>query len=269
MLDDWAIGHSGLKKRVATALYEGRHLRNAACLHALSDSEAEAMRRRGLTNPICVIPNGVDVPAPQLSVVPPWRDRVPDGQRVLLFLGRLHAKKGIAELLKAWNEVRRDVAEAQSWSLAIAGWTDGRDDFRKHPLAGDSSVVWLGPAFDEQKNACFAAADAFILPSRSEGLPMAVLEAWAHALPCLLTPACNLPEGRQAGASIEMAPEVPSIAEAIGRLMRLSEEQRRAMGRAGRELAQHSFGWPSIGARMFAIYRWLLRGGEPPTDVRL
>src|SRR5271165_4907043 len=65
MLDPWALKNSQWKKRISAALYENRHLRGAACLHALNHAEAEAMRAYGLKNPICVIPNGIDLPVEQ------------------------------------------------------------------------------------------------------------------------------------------------------------------------------------------------------------
>jgi glycosyltransferase involved in cell wall biosynthesis len=71
-------------------------------------------------------------------------------------------------------------------------------------LAAGPSVVFVGAQFGAEKNACYRACDAFILPSLSEGLPMAVLEAWAHAKPVLMTPECNLPEGFATGAALQI-----------------------------------------------------------------
>ena len=62
MLDSWALDNAKLKKKIAAALYERRHLRRAACLHALCASEAESIRKFGLKNPIATIPNGIDIP---------------------------------------------------------------------------------------------------------------------------------------------------------------------------------------------------------------
>ena len=62
MLDPWAVKNSAWKKKLALLFYEREHLQNAACLRALCESEAKAMRAFGLRNPICIIPNGIDVP---------------------------------------------------------------------------------------------------------------------------------------------------------------------------------------------------------------
>src|SRR5947208_8295710 len=62
MLERWALQNSKWKKRIAALLYEDRHLRGAACLRALSEAEAQSIRAYGLRNPVCIIPNGVDLP---------------------------------------------------------------------------------------------------------------------------------------------------------------------------------------------------------------
>lgn len=109
MLDRWALRNSGWKKRLAGYAYENRHLRGAACLHALNESEALSMRGYALRNPICVIPNGVELPAESGPV-----DR---RKKICLYLGRLHPKKGISALLRAWAHV-----PSHEWELVLAGW---------------------------------------------------------------------------------------------------------------------------------------------------
>ena len=99
MLDSWAVKNSGIKKRIAGILYEDAHLRQARCLHALSDGEAMAFRGYGLRNPICVIPSGIDLPRTRLNDAPSWYDTLPRGAKVLLYLGRIHPKKGLRALV--------------------------------------------------------------------------------------------------------------------------------------------------------------------------
>jgi hypothetical protein len=62
MLDPWAVRQSSWKKRMALLLYEGNNLNRASCVRALCDAEADAIRQFGITNPVCVIPNGVELP---------------------------------------------------------------------------------------------------------------------------------------------------------------------------------------------------------------
>jgi poly(glycerol-phosphate) alpha-glucosyltransferase len=86
MLDPWTLRKSAWKKKLAAWLYENRHLRGAACLHAVSAAEAEAVRGYGLRNPVCVIPYGVDLPGDD-GAAPPWANRMPENAQVLLYLG--------------------------------------------------------------------------------------------------------------------------------------------------------------------------------------
>lgn len=269
MLDDWAIKNSRWKKQIARLLYERRHLSSAACLHALSEAEYAAIRRRGLRNPVCVVPNAVDMPGDSPGIPAPWATTGQTRKRVLLFLGRVHPKKGVIELLEAWQRLQRHHARARDWQLAVVGWEDGSHGIRSLAAAREPSVSWLGPVFGAEKHACFTAADAFILPSFSEGVPMAVLEAWSHGVPTLITRACNLPEGFEAGAAVEIAPDSDSIEAELKRLFEMPPERLAAIGAAARELARSRFGWPAIAERMLAVYRWLLEGGQVPPDVRI
>jgi glycosyltransferase involved in cell wall biosynthesis len=272
MLDPWAVRNAAWKKRLAGWLFEHRHLERAACLHALNGAEYQAIRGFGLSNPVAVIPNGVDLPdAGEPSARPDWAADL-DGRRVLLFLGRLHPKKGLANLLQAWASVQRQTPErAAGWMLAIAGWDQGGHEARLRQLVEaldlGATVRFVGPQFGPQKAASLAVADAFVLPSLSEGLPMAVLEAWAHRLPVLMTRACNLPEGFAAGAALELADD--RMAEALAAFLALPEAERRAMGGRGRRLAASRFAWDAIAAQMAGVYRWLVEGGERPPWVRV
>jgi poly(glycerol-phosphate) alpha-glucosyltransferase len=128
-------------------------------------------------------------------------------------------------------------------------------------------VVFLGPAFGETKDALLRSADAFILPSFSEGLPMAVLEAWAYRLPVLMTDHCNLPEGFKAGAAVRIGTEVDSITDGLHQIISATYPQRHLMGDCGRALVERQFTWPQVAAQMKEVYDWVLGGGAKPSCV--
>jgi poly(glycerol-phosphate) alpha-glucosyltransferase len=259
MLDAWALANSAWKKRIAFALYERAHLESAACLHALCAAEADAIRAFGLKNPIAVIPNGVDLPdvsAPPPP--PPWEDRGP----VLLFLGRLHPKKGLQPLVEAWAAARDS-----EWRLAIAGWDQGGYGARIEALARErgarDSILMLGPLHGAEKAAAYRGASGFVLPSYSEGLPMTVLEAWSFGCPVLMTAACNLPEGFRTGAAIEISADPRVLAEQLRAFFLTSPDERRAIGLRGRALAERAFSWAGAAEKTMALYAWLAGGPRP------
>lgn len=261
MLDQWAVRNSGWKKRIALALYERKCLNRAACIQVNSQNEHDSVREFGLRNPICIIPNGVDLPERKEEAPSPWAD-LPPGQKVLLYLGRLHPKKGLVNLLKAWNQA----ATPPDWTLAIAGWDQGGHETELKTLAS-SSVIFLGPRFGKDKALCYQNCDAFILPSFSEGLPIVVLEAWSHARPVLMTPECNLPEGFSSNSALRVQPSVSSITEGLQKLFAMSDEERESMGARGLALAKKRFTWPQIAADIRSVYAWMLGAGPKPSCV--
>jgi poly(glycerol-phosphate) alpha-glucosyltransferase len=270
MLDPWALANAGLKKRIARLLYEDRHLGGAACLHALCTAEAEAIRAFGLQSPICVIPNGVEMPGPADDRLrPPWPSREA-GARVLLYLGRLHPKKNVHGLLRAFARVKADRGLA-GWRLAIAGRDNGGYGAQLAQLAGSLSlerdVAFLGPLHGERKEAALRNAAAFVLPSLSEGLPMAVLEAWSYGLPVAMTAACNLPEGFPAGAACAIGPDPGQLEHDLAAFLSLSPRDMRTMGERGAELARTRFAWDRVGRSFTEVYLWMRNGGPIPACV--
>ena len=272
MLDSWAMANSHWKKWMAARLFEHARLKGAACLHALCASEALSIRRYGLHKPICIIPNGVEIPTTRSEMPAPWESQVQPGSKVLLYLGRIHPKKGLANLISAWAELKQRAAKQTSpWVLVVAGW--GQSDHEKQlkqqarDLQLHHTVKFVGPLFDRAKIAAYENADAFVLPSFSEGLPMVVLEAWAYGLPVVMTPHCNLPEGFSTGAAIRVEPVAGDIARGLDELLSMPDTQRREIGRKGRKLAAEQFSWHTIAARMRSVYEWVLGGGLAPSCI--
>jgi poly(glycerol-phosphate) alpha-glucosyltransferase len=194
------------------------------------------------------------------------------GSKVLLYLGRLHAKKGLPNLLRAWKIAReRSSFQTAGWALAIAGWDQNGHQQElmrlRHELAV-SGVHFLGPQFGTAKAAAYYHANAFILPSLSEGLPMVVLEAWANNLPVVMTPQCNLPEGFEAQAAIHTQPAADSLTQGLNRLFSMTDNERTQMGARGHKLVVERFGWPKIGAQMHEVCKWILGQAPRPACVR-
>ena len=292
MVDPWAVKNSYWKKILAYHLYERAHLQEATCMRALCDSEAAAFRKFGLKNPIAIIPNGIDLPDEDRKS----EIRIQKSENVrktLLFLGRIHPKKGLVNALRAFAKAKQDSGFRiqNSWQFIIAGWDQGGHeadlkllcdelgllwsdrrnstpdlDFRLSSL--DSAVHFYGPAFGEEKDDLLRDADAFILSSFSEGLPMSVLEAWAYRLPVLMTPECNLPEGFAADAALKIETDVASIALGMEEFFSMSDTDLRCMGERGRNLVENRFTWQKVAAQMAGVYEWMLGGGETPACVR-
>jgi poly(glycerol-phosphate) alpha-glucosyltransferase len=266
MLEPWALRNARWKKRIAALLYENQHLRKAACLRALCEAEALSFRAYGLSNPICVIPNGIDLPALSESNAASQSQN----RKTLLYLGRLHQKKNVANLIHAWNQTfNSQPCKKDSWVLVIAGWDQSGYESELKRIAAVPSIIFRGPQFGADKSECYRTCDAFILPSLSEGLPMTLLEAWAFAKPVLMTPECNLPEGFSAGAALRIGPGPEEIADGLRSIIEMNDHDRRAMGACGLDLVATRFSWPRVGEQMRAVCEWVLGGGAPPATIRV
>src|SRR2546423_11508374 len=121
----------------------------------------------------------------------------------------------------------------------------------------------------DDKAAVYQKSTVFELPALSEGLPMAVLEAWANGKPVLMTPECSLPEGFATDAAVKIDTTANGIAKGMVQLIEMSDSDCAAMGERGRILDGEKFSWPRVGEQIGLAYEWVLGGGRPPETVRV
>jgi len=257
MLDPWSMQQKALKKKLALALGYRTMLHRAAFLHALNDDEQTGMAPQRLAAPVRVIPNGVFLdqllPLPEAGLF--RRDHPALGDApFFLFLSRLHYKKGLDILAGAFAEFARS---GQPHHLVVAGPDDGAaDDFRRaidaHGLADRAHLV--GPIYGDTKRAALRDADAFVLPSRSEGFSIAITEALACALPVVITEACHFPEVAAVGAGRVTPLDAHAFAAAMLDLA-ADPHAARAMGDAGHNLVEQRFTWPKVADAFITAFR--------------
>lgn len=273
MLEPWALRRSSWKKQMTGRLWEFENLQRAACLRVTSTDELQSVRDFGLKNPVALIPNGIDVE--DFASLPPSSEAealLPSlkGRRVLLFLSRVHPKKGLPMLLRAWQAIN---AERQEWLLAIAGPDQNghTDELRQmvNDLDLSASVVFLGALFAEKKLAAYALADLFVLPSFSENFGVAVAEALAAGVPVVTTsgtPWKSLPE-RGCGWCTDAT--VEQLTETLREALSLSSTELSGMGAKGSVWMRRDFTWERLAAQMIEVCGWTLKGGEAPDCVTL
>jgi glycosyltransferase involved in cell wall biosynthesis len=268
MLDSWQLKQSfwkDLKKNIVLRLYEKKHLAEATCFHTLCQEEHDAVRALGFKNPIAIIPNGIELPVKDLQQETNTMSR----RKKLLFLGRIHPKKGLDNLLEAW--AISDPAQ-HNWQLTIAGETKDTAYMqtliaRTKKLGIEETVSFVGGQYGDNKHQCLAGSDAFILPSFSEGLPMSVLEAWSYRLPVLMTSFCNLPDGFSRCAAIRIETDAEKICAGIRKLVAMCPGDRQQMGYNGLHLVREKFTWPQVAESMDHLYNWVLGKSAKPSFV--
>jgi glycosyltransferase involved in cell wall biosynthesis len=253
MFEPYILKRSQWKKRLVHRLFEDRNIRDVRFWRALTATEADQIAATGARQPIAVIPNGLNVaeftrPAdPARPIDTPLLAQLGKRSRRLLFLGRIHPKKGLTILLPAWARVRRN---AMDWELVIAGPDEGGHLEEIRTLASSLGILdrvsFTGLVQGEEKVRLLHSADVFVLPSFSEGLPMSVLESLACGVPVVVTRESNVSDLTADGAGWECDASVDSLAEALGKAVLASDAERAERGAAGRRAVEERYAWPSV-----------------------
>lgn len=262
MLEPWALQHKAHKKRAAMACYQRKDLKAAQIIVATSNDECNNIRRLGFAQPIAVIPNGInlDLPLPH-DEQPVLSERV----RTVLFLSRVHEKKGLINLVHAWGQLR-----PAKWRLRIAGPDEGghlkevRAEARR--VGVTDSIDYLGEVDGDEKSAVYRSADLFVLPTFSENFGVVVAEALAHGLPVITTRGAPWADLETYGSGWWIDIGVEPLLLALREAMALSDDERRSMGARGREYVRR-YDWGGIAQQMIAVYRWVLGHTPQPECI--
>lgn len=255
MLSEWALNYRRWRKRAAWWLLGQRHLlARADAFHATAESEAEEIRALGYRQPVYVVPNGVEIPELPASCTMTGR------RRHLVFLSRIHPKKGVDLLLHAWQAL---CAQFRDWDLVIAGPDNDGHMEEMRRLAKELAlerVSFPGAIYAQAKRDLFLSTDLFVLPTRSENFGMVVAEALAYGVPVVTTKGAPWEElrARQCGWWVDVG--ALELGAALREAMSLSADERRAMGERGRNWMSDSLSWSRQTDALVQCYRDLWAG---------
>lgn len=262
-LDPWALHYKRMRKRLYWRLAQRRLLAGASRLHAITAAEADHIHRMGLSVPVVVIPNGVSLK--EFEQMPPpndFRERHPRlrSGRIILFLGRLHPVKGLDLLAQAFSRIAASPSFRDVF-LVVAGPDESNLRPKLEETLGSAGlldrILFTGMLDARAKLSALAAADLFVLPSYSEGLSLATLEALACGVPVVITESCNFPEVAAAGAGEVVRADARALEAALRKVLR-DEAMRARMGAMGRRLVEERYTWDKLGDRMLELYRDVL-----------
>lgn len=260
-LTEYSMSIGSSFKRLHWPLVQRPALLRAACFHATATSEIDDIRRLGFRQPIALLPIGVDLP----DARPP----APRENKTVLYLGRLHPEKGVANLIDAWPDVER---QRPDWNLRIVGpdTVGYRRELERQVERLNLKRVAFGKArFGEAKFEEYRAASLYVLPSPTENFGVSVAEALACETPAianhgapwkgLLDEDCGwwIPNGARA------------LTDTLLSATSLDSDRRTAMGRNGRAYVSGAFGWQGIAESMLQVYEWLLGRAAMPDCVYL
>jgi len=209
-------------------------------------ASVQALREIGLRDAV-LVPNGVDIsefegPRPRHEAIR------------FLFVGRHVHQKGIDTLLEAAARAQARIGDR--FALQLAG--DGPERLRLEHQARDlrlsGSVRFLGSLSRTELLEAYRGADVLVIPSRYEGFPLVILEAWAAGLPVIATSVGGVPDLCDAQNAVLIPPDdAGALADAMASLAS-DPSQREALGAAGRSLVRTRYTWDTIAGQYERVY---------------
>jgi glycosyltransferase involved in cell wall biosynthesis len=273
MLDPYSLSVKALKKSTYLQLFE-RH--NIACAQRMIYTTREEERLAALAGlrlpPGELVPLGASASsASRHDLRAQFLARFPqaEGKRTLLFLGRIHPKKGLDRILNCLQSVRQSIPNVL---LLVAG--DGETHYTRHlrqlvsALALDNQVLFSGRLDGELKWASFAGAELFLLPSRQENFAITVAEAMQMAVPVIISDKVNTwPYVKEARAGLVLDErDIKSLLpHAIVELLK-DDTKRSEMGVRGSHYARERLTWHASTQKLLACYNQVLSSVNTDSD---
>ena len=250
MLEPWIIKrHYWTRKVPALWLYQKAAMQRADCVQATAESERDNLLKLGYNSNIKVVRLGID--ADGIEMKKSWKKT-----RQILFLSRVHVKKGINFLIEAADVLRN---ELQGYKILVAG--EGNADYveaMKRMICdrGLQDIVQLvGGVYGDEKWRLFQTSDFFVLPTHSENFGLAIAESLASGTPVITTVGTpwNDLNSSNSGAWIEIGTQ--PLVETLRRFLSLSDEDLETMGKNGRKLIETKYSAKVMAEEMMEVYQ--------------
>ncbi len=253
-----------LKKKLAMLLYQKNDLQKAACILATAQMEADNIRALGVNAPIAIIPNGIDVSEYKCRSV----EFKPSVKTQIVFLSRIHQKKGIEFLINAWEHLK---AKYPEWNVVIAGNGDDSyiNELRNLIISKglQNCVEIIPPVFGEAKHKLYCESSLFVLPTYSENFGMVIAEAMSCGVPCITTngtPWQELNENHL-GWCIDLSLE--NVVVAISEAIDLGQDTLFDMGQRCSKHIQDTYQYAQVAAKNKAVYEWIVNNESRPDYI--
>ena len=261
MLEPWSLKFNFLKKKLAWYIYQRKALKSASVLHATSIMEAQNLDKLKLSLPIAVIPNGIEKPTKKELL-----DKYDlanlgikiNHEKIFLYLGRIHPKKGLLNMLKAWNDSFKNNI---SCKLIIAGFpelnylNELKDYVKKNKLT--KNVIFLGPVEGKDLVTLYRNAYFFVLPTFSENFGMVVAEALSYGIPVITTTGTPWKTLEEFKCGWIVEPKINALKKVLSDAYLLNKNEYELMSKNAINLSK-AFDWEKIAQKFFNLYLWVL-----------
>jgi glycosyltransferase involved in cell wall biosynthesis len=180
-----------------------------------------------------------------------------ENQRVILYLGRIHKVKGLALLARSFASLAKDLPDTR---LVIAGPDDGYLQALKKlviSLKLESTIIFTGPVYGQDKLAVYVDADVYVLPSFYDVFGVTVLEACACGIPVIVSDCSGVADivGNQAG--LIFSRNEAQLKQSLLKML-TADKLRREYSKKGKLLVRNTYNWREIAKQMEVVYDEIL-----------
>lgn len=264
-LEPWSLGKKRLKKKIALALYQKADLQKASCILATSDMEAQNIRDLGITSPVAVIPNGIDV-----NEYACRRNYFKQVKEQICFISRIHEKKGIEFLINAWEHLS---IKFPNWNVVVAGNGESiylnklKKNIKDKNLQDSFQII--PPVFGKDKYRLYCESSIFVLPSYSENFGMVIAEAMSCGLPVITTNGTpwQVLNKENLGWCIDL--QLNLLIETLQEAMELGKDGLYKKGQACSDYINSTFQYQEVAKHNREAYYWLINGGKRPPFIKI
>lgn len=258
-LCEWSLQQSKHKKEIYLNLIEKANLKGAKGLHLTSEQEKKELELLDWNLPSFILPHGLVLPTPIANAREQLHQilNIPLEIPSILFLSRLHPKKGLDYLIPALGKLHN-----QNFAFVLAGSGDPDYEAELENLLQDNNLsdhtYKLGFVGGEKKDICLQGADLYALTSHSENFGIAVLEALASGTPALVTTGValsDLVKEQNLGWVVDL--EIEAISNSIQEFLDNPDLAKQKGDQAAQYVAAN-YSWEKIALNLKSIYENIL-----------
>lgn len=269
----WSLSQGKLRKKIAWFLFQQRSLQRASLVHVTCADEYHAVRELGITSPVAIVPHGINYDdyqeLPQKQVCFEHLNLCKE-KKYVLFMSRLHKKKGLDLLLDVWVEL---VKEFPNWCLLVVGPDYSNYTKKINVLASDhmisDNIKVLGMLTGHDKQAVLGVSDIFTLPSYTENFGVVIGEAMAAGLPTITTTGVPWSEinSWNCGQQIELSHE--NLFNSMKSLMGQDENSLKTMSKNAKSLIKSNYSWSAQAEKFGQALNYVVNSKPAPGVVFL
>lgn len=263
-LEPWSLEQKKWKKRLAMLLYQKTDLEEAACILATADMEASHIRDLNIKTPIAIIPNGIDVSEYQCRKA---ESRV-FVKKQILFLSRIHEKKGIEYLIDSWNSLKDIYPD---WNVVIAG--NGEVDYIERlkktiiSYGLEKCIRIIPPVFGKEKYDLYCQSSLFVLPTYSENFGMVIAEAMSCGVPCITTNGTPWQELNENNLGWCIDLSLDNLKITLSEAIDLGQNALFEMGQRCSQHINKKYQYTEVARQNKVLYEWILNSQDMPSFV--